>query len=77
MSKKFPRLYAKASTGKTKVWEIEALNDTMYIRSGLLGGTIKELPPKKIVGKNLGKSNETTPEQQCELECQSKCVGKK
>jgi len=71
MSKRFPILYARASTGRVKVWEIIADGDTMVIRNGLQEGAMKE-QTKTIVGKNIGKANETTPEQQCELECQSK-----
>jgi len=71
MSKLYPKLYAKSSNGKVKTWEIEANGNTMLIRNGYIDGKIKE-QSKTIPPKNVGKANETTPEQQCELECQSK-----
>ena len=75
MSKKFPRLYAKASNGKIKTWMIEAKDSTMIESWGYLDGKIQE-QKKEIKGKNIGRANETTPEQQCELECQSKWTKK-
>jgi DNA ligase-1 len=71
VSKKFPRLYAKASNGKVKIWEVETKGDTMFIRNGYEDGKIAE-QSKKIVGVNKGRSNETTDEQQAELEAESK-----
>jgi len=68
---KFDTLYAKASNGKIKVWEIEARGNTMVIRNGYEDGKMAE-QEKVIEGKNIGRSNETSPEKQCELECQSK-----
>jgi DNA ligase-1 len=68
---KFDTLYAKASNGKIKVWEIEARGNVMVIRNGYEDGKMAE-QEKVIEGKNIGRSNETTPEKQCELECQSK-----
>ena len=68
---KFPRLYANASNGKVKVWEIEASGNTMLIRNGYLDGKIKE-QVKEITGKSIGKSNETTDDEQCIAECKSK-----
>jgi DNA ligase-1 len=68
---KFDTLYAKASNGKIKVWEIEARGNVIVIRNGYEDGKMAE-QEKVIEGKNIGRSNETTPEKQCELECQSK-----
>jgi len=68
---KFDTLYAKASNGKIKVWEIEARGNTMVIRNGYEDGKMAE-QEKVIEGKNIGRSNETSPSKQCELECQSK-----
>jgi ATP-dependent DNA ligase len=67
----FAKLYANASNGKIKTWEIEADNDTMIIHNGYEGGKIAT-QTKKIVGKSVGKSNETTASEQCILECKSK-----
>jgi ATP-dependent DNA ligase len=68
---KFEKLYAKSSNGKIKTWEIEARGNTMVIRNGYLDGKIAE-QTKEIEGKNLGRSNETSAEEQCVLECKSK-----
>ena len=68
---KFAKLYANASNGKIKLWEIEADNDTMIIRNGYEGGKTA-VQTKQIRGKSLGKSNETSDNEQCILECKSK-----
>lgn len=68
---KFDKLYALASTGKIKVWQIEADGRIMIIRNGYLDGKINE-QTKVINGVNVGKSNETSAEEQCLLECKSK-----
>ena len=67
----FDTLYAKASNGKIKIWEIEAKGPTMIIRNGYLDGKMA-VQTKYIKGKNIGRANETTDEEQCILECKSK-----
>lgn len=74
--KKFPILYKKTSTGKIQTWEIYVEGSTMYSQSGQLDGkkilsedTIKE-------GKNIGKANETTPEEQALAEAESRWTSK-
>jgi len=71
MSKKFSTLYAKASNGKIKVWKIEAAGNTMIITNGYIDGK-GAIQRKTIKGKNIGRSNETTDEEQTELESTSK-----
>jgi DNA ligase-1 len=62
----WPQLYAKASTGKIKTWQIGVtLNDddtaTIWTLHGYVDGKL-QLKPKPIkIGKNIGKKNETTP----------------
>lgn len=63
-----PTLYKKTSTGKTQVWSQELDGNRYRSISGQLDG-------KKVVGawtvctgKNIGKANETSPEQQAALE---------
>lgn len=68
---KFDKLYANASNGKIKTWQIEADGNTMIIRNGYIDGKIA-IQSKKIVGKNIGRSNETSNNEQCVLECQAK-----
>jgi ATP-dependent DNA ligase len=56
------KLYNKASTGKIKVLEISVNGATLTTRWGYEGGTMQETS-EKGKGKNLGKANEITPEQ--------------
>ena len=67
----WPQLYAKASTGKIKTWQIAVTAEedgtaTIWTHHGYVDGKM-QLKPKPIkIGKNIGKKNETTPyEQAC------------
>lgn len=64
-----------SSTGNTKVWSVEVrpAGETaeLVIRSGVLGGKMVE-NVRQVEGKNIGRSNETTPLEQAQLEAQSK-----
>ena len=69
---KFATLYKKASTGKIVEWELEVEGDKYRSITGQQGG-------KKIInewttckGKNIGRSNATTPEQQAISEANAK-----
>lgn len=63
-------LYKKDSKGKIRVWEIYTLGDTIIQLSGLLDGKLVT-NSKKCTSKNVGRSNETSPENQAILEMQS------
>jgi DNA ligase-1 len=72
-------IYSKLKTGKVKIWKIRVIHDIsnknnaiIKIETGLIDGkmTIFEVIISK--GKNIGRSNETTPLQQAELEAISK-----
>jgi len=65
-----PTLYARASSGKVKQWTIRTVDDLIITEYGYLTGK-KQLSEKAAKPKNIGKSNETTPEEQAELEAQS------
>jgi ATP-dependent DNA ligase len=68
-------LYKKDTKNKIRIWKIET--DGAYINqwSGLLDG--KLIFNQKIAkGKNIGKSNETTPEEQAIKEIKSKIESK-
>lgn len=72
MKKTFPTLYKKTSTGAQQEWTIEVNGNAIVTRYGQTGGKIQETPPDIIKeGKNLGRSNATTPEQQALLEAQA------
>lgn len=65
-------LYKKTSTGKVQTWRIWVVDSTMYSESGKLDG--KKILTTDVIkkGKNIGRSNETTPSQQAILEAQSR-----
>jgi len=68
----YPKLYKLTSIGKIQEWEISTEENTIVVTQGQVDGkkqvyreTIKE-------GKNIGRSNETTPKEQAEAESKSK-----
>lgn len=66
-----PTLYIRDSKGKERQWSVATDGAKIIVSYGLVGGKITE----KITvakGKNKGKANETTPEEQALLEAQSK-----
>ena len=69
--KEFGPIYAKASNNKIKVWSAKVVEDTMYVTHGYEDGK-KITDKKEIKGKNIGKSNETTPFEQACSDAQSK-----
>ena len=82
-SKQFPRLYGDTSTGKKKYWEISVKQDqsgyyNIITEYGMIG-TNKPVTAIKTIteGKNIGKTNETTPYNQAVLEAESKWKKKK
>lgn len=70
--KTLPKLFKKTETGATQQWTIIVNNDTFYTESGQVGGIITQSKPTKCIGKNIGKSNETSPAKQAALEAQAK-----
>ena len=65
MEVKQPTLYGRARTGKTKEWTIRSVLDaqgvaTNVIVHGYIDGK-KQTDTKIIKGKNIGRSNETSP----------------
>jgi len=78
----FQTLYGVARTGKVKQWGIKVVehdNSTasMIVSSGYVDGKIRDIPKLIKNGKNIGKTNETTPLQQAISEAQSKWNGKR
>ena len=73
---KLPVLYGKSSSGALLFWECFTEDNVITIRHGQLGGKVQE---KQTVckGKNIGKSNETTDNQQADLEATAKWVKQK
>ena len=69
--KDLPKLCGLDSKGRVKEWSVYVDGDTVYVEHGLKDGK-KQIKTTVCKPKNVGKSNETTPEQQAQLEAQSK-----
>lgn len=77
-----PMLYGVSRLGKIKQWQAKVEIDeysrpTIIIESGYVGGKIRAMPKLVTKGKNIGKSNETTPFDQAVLQIQSQWNGKR
>lgn len=68
----FPALYSLASTNKIKIWKIRVESNIILTEYGYIDGKMTEA--KKIIakGKNIGKANATTPNEQAVSEARSK-----
>jgi len=67
-----PVLYKRNSSGKLQRWNVVVSEDSFYTCEGLVGGKLTSSKPTLCEGKNIGKSNETTPEQQAIAEAKAK-----
>jgi DNA ligase-1 len=65
---KYPTLYSRDSHGNVRVWWMEQNGDQYTTHAGAKGGAINVSDPQIGVPMNVGKSNETTGEQQAEKE---------
>ncbi len=71
------KLYKKSKDGKkTQYWEIQVNGAAYRTVEGYVGGALTESEWTHTVGKNIGKTNETTPEIQASLEAMSKVTKK-
>ena len=64
-------LYGLDKSGKYKVWSIWTEGPELYIMHGAENGKM-QAKCEIVQGKNIGRSNETSPEQQAELEAESR-----
>lgn len=64
-------LYGLDKSGGLKEWSIRAEGNCIVIKHGKLGGKL-QVKSEQVEGKNIGRSNETTPEQQATLEAESR-----
>lgn len=69
-------LYKKDSKGKIRFLRVEAKGSQIIESSGLVGTTAPVVHIKEAVPKNVGRSNETTAEEQAVLEAESKIARK-
>jgi DNA ligase-1 len=65
------KLYKRTKTGAVQQWAVRAEGDTITVEFGQAGGKLRE-KSTTCEGKNIGRANETTPEQQAVLEADSK-----
>tara|TARA_Y100001938_G_scaffold28830_1_gene38877 strand:- start:196 stop:1371 length:1176 start_codon:yes stop_codon:yes gene_type:complete len=70
--KKLPTLYKLDSKGKTREWNIIVDADSFWTEAGIVGMKMNTAKPTICKGKNIGRSNETSPEEQAEAEAQAK-----
>ena len=70
-------LQVKDSKGAIREWEISVSGSTITVLHGTKDGIKTKTTEKIIVGKNIGKKNETTREQQANLEAKSKWTKKR
>jgi len=74
--KTFPTLYKLTSEGKIQMWSIGVEGNVIVTDFGQLAGKIQHAEEPIKEGKNIGRSNETTPEEQALSEAASKWEGK-
>lgn len=63
-------VYKPTKQGKTQQWSIEVQGDSFICTYGQLGGAM-QTQITKCEGKNIGRANATTPEQQAKLEAEA------
>jgi ATP-dependent DNA ligase len=68
---KFPILYHKGKTGALVQWTVWTESNIIFAEHGQVGGKLQITPGIECSGKNIGKSNETTPEQQAIAEAKA------
>ena len=70
--KKLQTLYKIDSTGKLREWTMIIEDSCFHAVKGVVGGKMIEDKPRCCEAKNVGRSNETTPQEQAESEAQAK-----
>lgn len=65
------KLYKQDSKGKTRSWQVETDGARYRTIAGLEDGKSVVSEWTDVEGKNIGRSNETTPEEQCQAEVNS------
>jgi DNA ligase-1 len=72
VNKTFPPLYRRSNTGALLVWQISSVDRTVMTVHGQYGGQQQVSEDTIREGKNVGKANATTPEQQAEKEAEAR-----
>ena len=71
------KLFQRAKTGKIKWTDVYTDGAKMITEWGVIGSDKRQNTIKVCIGKNIGKSNELTPEQQAIAEMEAKLTKKK
>ena len=69
---KLQTLYKIDTTGKLREWTMIIEDACFHAVKGVVGGKMIEDKPRCCEAKNVGRSNETTPQEQAESEAQAK-----
>ena len=72
MSKTFPTLYSRTSTGAVQTWTMEVDGNKFRVTSGQQNGQLVVNEWTTCLPKSVGRANETSGEEQACLEAQSK-----
>lgn len=72
MKKDFPILYKYTQKGQIQQWQIFSRDNAFWIEEGIQGGKLTQSVPTYCTGKNIGRANETTPQDQAYKEAQAK-----
>ena len=72
MMKTLQTLYKVDTKGKLREWTMHIDGASFYAVKGLVDGKLTTDKPTKTIAKNVGRSNETSAEQQAELEAKAK-----
>lgn len=70
-----PPLYTTDKSGREREWKVWVVGDTAYRSSGLVDGKKVE-SKRQFSGKNIGKKNETTPQEQARQEAEREWTSK-
>jgi len=76
MKKKFPILYKYTNKKQVQQWQIVVVKNSFYTKEGIQDGVLTESKPTYCKPKNVGKSNETTGEEQALKEAEAKFTKK-
>ena len=69
---KLEKLYKIDSLGKLREWTMHIEGDSFYAVKGLVGKKLTQDKPTHATAKNIGRSNETSDEEQAELEAKAR-----
>lgn len=69
---KLPIIYKYTSKGQIQQWEIIVEDNKFYTKEGIKDGKLTQSLPTFCEGKNIGKANETSPEEQAIIEAKAK-----